>query len=117
MATRVPVQSFPIDGNNDFMLIVWTGLLNGDVGEPFTLSQYADRSVQVTGTFGAGGTVQIEGSNDESNWAVLKDNQGDALTFLSAGLRQVMEVSVAIRPAVVAGDGTTTTTVSMLVRK
>ena len=52
-------------------LITWSGLLNGDDGTPLYLgTDYADRSVQVLGTLGTGGTVQIEG------WRYLRHPDG-----------------------------------------
>ena len=39
--------------------IVWTGLLNGDDGTPFDGFQDAIRCIQVFGTFGAGGSLQL----------------------------------------------------------
>lgn len=97
----------------------WTGLGNGDDGDPLTLPQFADRSVQVKGTFGAGGTIIIEGSNDPESptYAPLVDPQGSAISFTSAGIEQILEASYLIRPRVTAGDGTTSLTITILVRK
>ena len=111
-------QSFPINGNSDFMLVTWNGLALNDTGLPFVLSQYADRSVQVVGTFGVGGIVVIEGSNDNSNYATLNDPQGNPISFtLTNKIETISEIVVAIRPKVTAGDGTTAVNISMLVRK
>lgn len=117
MATIEHVQSFPIDGNNEFILLQWEGMTNGDDGSIFTLCQYADRSCQVEGTFGTGGSVVIEGSNDGINYQTLTDTQGNNLSFSIAKIEQIMEIVRFIRPRVVSGDGTTSITVSMLVRK
>ena len=117
MAIQQASQSYPINGNNNFLLVSWLPLANGDSGDPFILSQYSDRSVQINGTFGAGGTVVLQGTNDGVNYTTLTDNQGNALSFTSTKLVQVMEICVAIRPLVTAGDGTTAINVNMLVRK
>lgn len=55
----------------------WTPLTttNPD-GAPIGAVQYADRSVQVVGTFGAGGSITFQGSNDGTNWAALNTAQG-----------------------------------------
>src|SRR5262245_55928944 len=42
-------------------VIQWTGLLNGDDGQPVEMPGSADRSVHALGTFGAAGNVRIEG--------------------------------------------------------
>lgn len=95
-------------------VISWA-LANGDVGQPYGDSgDQADRSLQVSGTFGVGGSVTFEGSNDNSNWFTLHDLQGNNLTYTAAGLKQVQEVALWVRPNCTAGDGTTALTASLL---
>jgi len=102
----------------DTLRVTWANLANGDAGAPTIRGdEYADRSVQVTGTFGAGGNVRIEGSNDEAAYAALSDPQGDALNIGSAGIKQVLEITRLLRPSVTAGDGTTLLTVVMIARR
>jgi hypothetical protein len=69
------------------------------------MSGNADRSVQFAGTFN-GATVQLQGSNDGTNFVVLTDPLNNALTFTSAGLKQIAEVTRYIRCAVTAGTTT-----------
>jgi hypothetical protein len=61
-------------------LVTWSGLLNTDDGDPFEGAEFADRTAQVFGTFGAAGSVQLEGSNNGTNWNILADPQGNAST-------------------------------------
>jgi hypothetical protein len=108
-------------------LIQWTGLLNGEFGSWFIPAAYfTDRSVHVLGTFGAAGSVAIEGSNEaaptentQANAIGLVDpfasSPGVALAITAAGIKQIGQVVYAIRPHVTAGDGTTSLTVNMLV--
>lgn len=103
-------------GNNTHVLS-WTPLANGDSGTPYGQAGFADRSIQVSGTFGVGGTVIIEGSNDGTNYIVLTDPQGNAISKTAAAIESVSEITKFIRPRVSAGDGTTAITVSMLVRR
>lgn len=110
-------QDFPISGNSHFMRIIWDGLGTGDTGQPFTLSQYADRSVQVVGTFGAGGAIVVEGSNDGTNFSTLTDPQGNSISISTAKIEAVSEIVVALQPRVSGGDGTTDLNVVMLVRR
>lgn len=117
MATKSFTQSFPINGEHDFMLVTWSGMVNGDDGQPFILPQYADRSVQVEGTFGAGGTVVVQGTIDNSNWRTLNDPYSNAISMTVPKIEAISELVNGIRPIVTAGDGTTNITVSMLVRK
>ena len=100
----------------------WTGLGNGDIGvgpagnSNLQMPSYPDRTVQVLGTFGTGGSISIEGSNDGTNWVVLSDPLGNALTFTAAGLKQITEMPDMIRPHVTAGDGTTSLSVYLAAR-
>jgi len=92
----------------------WDNLANGDTGTPLEIDRRTDRSIQVNGTFGAGGTVVIEGSLDGTNYVTLSDLQGTALSFTAAGLEGVTEAVTFIRPRVSAGDGTTSLDVFIL---
>lgn len=103
-------------GNKSVYIIQWANMVNGDQGDSLPLSQYADRSVQVAGTFGSGGTLVIQGSNDSINYVTLTDPQGNPLSFTTAGLEAITEMVAYIRPAVLAGDGTTSLTVTMAAR-
>ena len=86
----------------------WLAVPNGNQGNAVKLNVYQDRTIQILGTFGAGGSVTIQGSNDGgTTWATLTDPLGNALTFTSAGMKQVTELPYEIRPSVTAGDGTT----------
>ena len=76
-----------------------------------------DRSVQVLGNFGAGGTVTLEGSNDGSTFTPLSDPRGNNLAINTAKIEQVEDCTYALRPNVTAGDGTTNMTVVLFARK
>ena len=104
MATITTVQSDKPGGNLSYR---WNPMANGDDGQIAEHTGSGDRTVQIQGTFGAGGTVVIEGSIDRSNWYTLRDPQGANLSFTSAGLKAVLENVPFIRPRVTAGDGTT----------
>lgn len=103
--------------NSSTILVTWTPLQNGDDGDAIPFSQYADKSVQVTGIFGAGGSVAFEGSNDGVNWSPLTDAQGNDLNFTTAKIEQVVEITYRVRPRVVSGDGTTSVSVTLLARE
>jgi hypothetical protein len=88
-----------------------------DVGAALELPGWADRSVQITGTFGTGGTCLIEGSNDGTNYATLNNLQGSALSLTAAGIKGVAEITRYIRPRISAGDSNTSLTITILARK
>lgn len=104
MAVRSSTTAFP----GQSVLVTWSGLLNGDTGAPVCLADFPDKSVQVKGTFGAGGSVSMEGSNDGgTTWAALHDPQGNALAQTAASVELIAEHTLLVRPNVTAGDGTT----------
>lgn len=86
---------------------VWTDLANGQTGDSSSLSGFADKTVQVSGTFGVGGSVTIQGSNDGANWNTLTDPLGNDLIFTAAEIAVIAQNPLHVRPIVTAGDGTT----------
>lgn len=92
----------------------WTGLLNGDDGTPYDQIAAADSAtVQVTGTFGTGGSVTLEASDDGSSFAALPT----PIAITAAGLYVVATTAHRrIRPRVTAGDGTTSLVVTLTTR-
>lgn len=103
--------------SNSVVKTIWSGLLNTDTGSPAVFPENADRSIQCTGTFGAGGTIVIEGSNDGTNYSTLTDQLGSSLSMTAAGIKMITELTFYIRPRVSAGDGTTNLTCTMLFKK
>lgn len=101
--------------NVNVQVVKWETLTTtNDVGSAVEMGAWPDRSAQVIGTFGAGGTLIIEGSMDGTNYATLTDPQGNALSFTAAKIEAVTELVRYIRPKVTAGDGTTDLDVLMI---
>lgn len=111
MATITPVMTVVPGGKA--RLYQWT-LATGDDGAPIEAVEFADRSVQVSGTFG-GASVVVEGSNDSTNYGTLTDPQGNDLSIVSAKVEMITEVTRLIRPRVSGGTGVSVT-VSLLAR-
>lgn len=115
------VRAFTVLANDMRALAAqWAGLTqaSADTGAPAELPDYADRSVQIEGTLGVGGTVVIEGSNDGTNYVLLTDPQGNNLTITAVNrMEQVQEITRFIRPRVTAGDGATSFTVTLYGRR
>jgi hypothetical protein len=109
-------KTFPDSMHQQVAVVQWPDLANGDEGKVIEFAQYPDRSVQVAGTFGGGGAVVFEGSNDGLNWATLTDPQGNPLNFTSAKIEEVAELVRYVRPRVTAGDGGTSITVTAVMR-
>lgn len=122
MATIVPNANPPVKPNGDdscIRLIFTPMTFSGtDVTSPIPFTQWADRSVQVFGTFGAGGSLRIEGSNDGgTTWATLNDPSSTALDFTTARIEEILEICELVRARVTAGDGTTSLSVAFLLRR
>lgn len=101
---------------NDVQVITWTPLAKGDTGTPFKNPGWADRSVQITGSFDTA-TITIEGSNDGTTYFTLTDPQTTSISKTSAALEQVIENTLWIRPNVAGSGGTTALTVVLVARK
>lgn len=98
-------------------VVTWQGLAaaTADVGMAFPsygedANGLTDRSVQTFG--GTHGTIHIQGSNSLSttsasvNWATLNDPSSTALSITTAAVKQVLEHTALIRPAVTNGTAT-----------
>lgn len=84
----------------------WAGLANGDTGAHVSNLGRHDTtgSIQFTGTFGVGGTVVLEESNDAVTWFTAKDDAGAAVSLTAAGLVGFKSKALHLRPRVTAGD-------------
>jgi hypothetical protein len=113
----MPTRNVTLTNSDMAVLYTWSGLLNTDDGQPVESPPYADRTVQVTGTFGVGGNARIEGSNNGTNWNTLNDPQGTPLNFTAGNIEVLLENPRFIRPIITAGDGTTNIAVTMYCRR
>lgn len=94
--------------------VITVAAAGGDTSTGLEFGQWADASVQFAGTFGTS-TVSIEGSNDGTNWAVLNDAQGNALSGVNtAKIEQILESTRYKRVVVAAGTGNVTITFFLL---
>lgn len=109
-------KTVPDSLHHTCMVATWPNMTNGDEGSVIELANFADRSVQVVGEFGAGGNVRIEGSLNGTDYAPLTDPQGNNLDINAAKIEAITELVRYIRPRVTAGDGSTNLTVTMLLK-
>jgi hypothetical protein len=105
MATRTGVPTYAPNGHRQLVVVVWTGLLSGDVGDAFEVPGWADRSVQIEATFGDG-TITMQGSNDGVTFYPLTDPQGNAIAKTANALEQIEEVTRYVRPSFSGTTGT-----------
>lgn len=108
MATITPTVAVA-PTNHEVLDVSWA-LGNADTGSPVQYAQFSDRSIQFSGTFG-GATVVWEGSNDGTNYTTLHDAlpSNGALSFTSADLKQIFEITKYARPRTTGGAGTAIT--------
>lgn len=82
------------------------------------MPNYADKTVHVYGTFGAAGSLTIQGSNkpteDGTTMATLHKTDLSALTFTSAGIFIILENPLWLRALVTGGDVTTALIMSLV---
>lgn len=103
--------------NDGFVIATWTGLDADDAGAGLILGGSYELTVQATGTFGAGGNVALQGSNDGTTWGAMPNPGGTTI-----GLGDAVPDFCAIRPRyvrpkVTAGDGTTDLTVTLVAQR
>lgn len=111
MAIRTGSTVLGADGTLD---VSWSGLLNGDSGTPVGLPRdYWKTTIQVVGTFGAGGTVLVEGNNDGVTWSTLKDVNNVAISITDNSIFRLEGIPKQVRARVSAGDGTSNLAVFM----
>lgn len=136
MAVIAPVIT-PIVGCNDYdgFQVTWGPMQSGDTGIPVGNSigviqsggggffaGFADKTFQASGTFGAGGSIACEGSNDGAGFfplSIPSGAMGSAILNVAsgAGIIAIVEAVIWIRPRVVGGDGSTSLNVAMFFRK
>jgi len=119
MAVKPYSISRPADG---VLLVHWGALANGDTGNPVPLPNGSDKSCHVSGTFGAGGSCSLRGSNKVvpvvAADPILTAGEGGAnpVTKTTEGIEQVQENPLWVWPHVTAGDGTTAIDVDLVVK-
>lgn len=113
--------------------VIWTGLDADDSGADALLAKFADKTVQVKGTFG-GATVTIYGSEDKTEveadlaagtlfgsktatYAILTDTTETNLAVTAATKAAILQNPLYIRPVVTGGDGTTSITVTITAKR
>lgn len=103
MATKsfTKTTPYPIRGVQE---ITWSGLSDGDDGEPVQVPQYAEACVQISGTFDTA-TVDLEGSNDKSTWVTLTNEQGTNISTGSKALETLAQNPKWVRPNAGSGSG------------
>ncbi len=99
---------------NDVVGYEWAGLSESDVASHVELPFRPDKSMQVSGNFGSGGDIRVEGSldPDAAIWGQLTDPQGNTISFLTGNdedLEVILQNAFWFRPIVAAGTAVSVT--------
>jgi hypothetical protein len=85
---------------------VWTAITSADTADAWGLNGQSAVAcaVQITGTFG-GATVTLQGSNDGTNYFILKDFTGTDVSATSATMFDLSTAVLYVKPVVTGGAG------------
>jgi hypothetical protein len=118
MATIDPVIT-PVEGTRHargIMKIQWVGKTDDTFVEA-DCADFADRSVQIAGTFAGGTSVSVLGSNDGTNYVALRNAlTGNAITKTAAALEVIAELTAFVKPSVLSGSADEIT-ITIIARK
>lgn len=97
-------------------VVSWAAMATGDQGAPLSITamEGAVAAVQFLGTFANGSTAVLQGSNDGTNWATLKDYAGSDISATAAALFDFSTAALYVRPAVTDGSSDAVTAVMVL---
>jgi len=104
--------------DNSVLKVVWNRLdATNNVGVAIRFSQWADRSVQMNGTFNAANVV-FEGSNNGGGtYFTLTDPQGNAILKAAAAGEAITELTEYARPNSSGGGAGQDVEVSLIMRR
>lgn len=89
----------------NYQVATWETVEQGDTAKAVDVSQFPDKSVQISGTEGAALTIALHGSMDGTNYFALTS---DGATLIDAvGIHYVWENPRFIKPVQGGGDVTT----------
>lgn len=101
-------------------VLTWGGLANAAIGDAALVADAREMlAMIVSGTLGVGGTVTWQGSADGVNWFTMKSAIAVPANVTQTALStptMLKERPQYVRPNVTGGDGTTSLTVSLVVR-
>lgn len=102
MATKAVTQDAAPNGRAIF---TWVAITESDDGAPI-LCPAGVATVQATGDFTTAGAMSIEGSNDATNWAPLKDKNSGSVISLTAATQVATlgDQPLYVRPKPTAGS-------------
>ena len=121
MATVIPTVTDSVSRSGAVKQAIWGPITQANaVGDWVSWPEFCGKTFHVYGTFGAGATLSIQGSNEtvptNGNAVVISNWQGTALQATTAGGNTALtarDMPLWVRPSLAGGDGTTTLTVAL----
>jgi hypothetical protein len=122
MAAVQWTEERPVPGE---VIYTWAGVINSSTPAPvIPPGGHNDRTIQISGTPGAGLAIDVQGSNQTVNpgteWASLREPGNAKLNTLlvtanlgSGDMRQILESTQQVKPVLSGGDGTTALTIRL----
>ena len=109
-----------VNGGIDGIRVAWGAAGDSDTFQAVSLPEWADKSIQAEGTFSSA-HIKLLGSNDsttgsDGNFEQLNDAFGNAIDISAAGIKQVTESTVWVKPSTGSGSGSSVT-VTMFFRR
>lgn len=118
MAAIVPtVRDVSPRGDGSTLLVVWTPVTSAgaDTCNPVSFPDHPDKSIHVSGTFGAG-SVALNGSNNNgASFAPLNSPNSTVIAITTETIKAVLENTQQVQP-VYSGATAGTISISMLFR-
>jgi hypothetical protein len=107
------VTSYPTRGVLKYRV---SALAPGTQSTIFQLGPHSEATLEITGTFGPNGTIELEVSRDRGwSWATAVDDGGSDLVFTTPGVKTFQYAAGELfRLSVTGSDGTTSLDVTLL---
>lgn len=104
MATIVPTVTAP---GKRRIRAVWANMASGDVGAVVDIARYADKTVQVDIGTAGDGSLEMQGSNDGTTFAAMKEPDGTVITGVTTDgeLFALLENPRDVRPSIAGTTG------------
>jgi hypothetical protein len=104
-----------INGDRSVMLVTWTLTTADHTGDAVSWADWADRSCQMTGTWG-GATAVLEGAN-VATYISITDPQANAISKNADALEACTEITRFVRPRLSTVGSGATVVVTLLMRR
>lgn len=117
MATVTPTSASVSAGDGSAVLYSWSLTTANADGAPISGVEWADRTWQAAGTWGAA-TLTLQGSNDGTNWFTLTNAAGGtAVTMTANAGAATIELPLWVRPNLTTPGTAAAVAVTMLMRR